>query len=597
MVRVHLSPPFKTMSDKMNLETLRHSCSHVMAEAVKELWPGIKLGIGPAIEDGFYYDFDTSAALSAGRQEAFTDEDLAKIEKKMAEIIAKNEPFIREELEKKAALSLFKKLDEPYKIELINALADTQISIYRTGTKFVDLCRGPHITSTGKIKAFKLLSVAGAYWHGIETNPMLQRIYGTCFESKKELDEHLKNLEEAKLRDHRKLGPNLELFDIYHEEAGAGLVFYHPKGALLRMLIEDYEKQEHLKRGYQLVITPHIMQADLWKTSGHYDYYKENMYTLNIDKQEYVLKPMNCPGHILIYKSKTRSYKDLPIRLFELGTVYRHEKAGVLHGLLRVRGFTQDDAHIFCLPEQLKAEIKAVMDFVFDTMKVFGFNAVSIELSTRPQKSIGSDQDWEKATQALEEALKEKGLAYDINEGDGAFYGPKIDIKIKDALKRKWQCATIQCDFALPKRFNLAYVDNAGKEQQPIMLHRVLLGSLERFVGTLIEHYNGDLPLWLAPVQALVIPIKDTVMDYTQKIEQALKTQGIRVEIDSHNETLDKKIRNAEINKVPYSLVVGEREEKAGLVSVRKKGKGNIGALGLDEFIKKIKEEIEKKAA
>jgi threonyl-tRNA synthetase len=568
-----------------------------MAEAVKELWPGIKLGIGPAIEDGFYYDFDTSAALSAGRQEAFTDEDLAKIEKKMAEIIAKNEPFIREELEKKAALSLFKKLDEPYKIELINALADTQISIYRTGTKFVDLCRGPHITSTGKIKAFKLLSVAGAYWHGIETNPMLQRIYGTCFESKKELDEHLKNLEEAKLRDHRKLGPNLELFDIYHEEAGAGLVFYHPKGALLRMLIEDYEKQEHLKRGYQLVITPHIMQADLWKTSGHYDYYKENMYTLNIDKQEYVLKPMNCPGHILIYKSKTRSYKDLPIRLFELGTVYRHEKAGVLHGLLRVRGFTQDDAHIFCLPEQLKAEIKAVMDFVFDTMKVFGFNAVSIELSTRPQKSIGSDQDWEKATQALEEALKEKGLAYDINEGDGAFYGPKIDIKIKDALKRKWQCATIQCDFALPKRFNLAYVDNAGKEQQPIMLHRVLLGSLERFVGTLIEHYNGDLPLWLAPVQALVIPIKDTVMDYTQKIEQALKTQGIRVEIDSHNETLDKKIRNAEINKVPYSLVVGEREEKAGLVSVRKKGKGNIGALGLDEFIKKIKEEIEKKAA
>jgi len=568
-----------------------------MAEAVKELWPGIKLGIGPAIEDGFYYDFDTSAALSAGRQEAFTDEDLAKIEKKMAEIIAKNEPFIREELEKKAALSLFKKLDEPYKIELINALADTQISIYRTGTKFVDLCRGPHITSTGKIKAFKLLSVAGAYWHGIETNPMLQRIYGTCFESKKELDEHLKNLEEAKLRDHRKLGPNLELFDIYHEEAGAGLVFYHPKGALLRMLIEDYEKQEHLKRGYQLVITPHIMQADLWKTSGHYDYYKENMYTLNIDKQEYVLKPMNCPGHILIYKSKTRSYKDLPIRLFELGTVYRHEKAGVLHGLLRVRGFTQDDAHIFCLPEQLKAEIKAVMDFVFDTMKVFGFNAVSIELSTRPQKSIGSDQDWKKATQALEEALKEKGLAYDINEGDGAFYGPKIDIKIKDALKRKWQCATIQCDFALPKRFNLAYVDNAGKEQQPIMLHRVLLGSLERFVGTLIEHYNGDLPLWLAPVQALVIPIKDTVMDYTQKIEQALKTQGIRVEIDSHNETLDKKIRNAEINKVPYSLVVGEREEKAGLVSVRKKGKGNIGALGLDEFIKKIKEEIEKKAA
>jgi threonyl-tRNA synthetase len=584
------------MKEKMNLEILRHSCSHVMAQAVQELFPGTKLGIGPAIEDGFYYDFDTSAALSAGKKEAFTDEDLARIEKKMAEIIAEDEPFIREDLEKKAALSLFKKLDEPYKVELINALAGAQISVYRTGKKFVDLCRGPHIQSTGQIKAFKLLSVAGAYWHGIETNPMLQRIYGTCFESRQELDEHLKNLEEARLRDHRKLGPNLELFDIYHEEAGAGLVFYHPKGALLRMLIEDYEKKEHLKRGYQIVTTPHIMQAGLWKTSGHYDYYKENMYTLNIDKQEYVLKPMNCPGHILIYKSKTRSYKDLPVRLFELGTVYRHEKAGVLHGLLRVRGFTQDDAHIFCLPEQLKAEIKAVIDFVFDTMKTFGFNDVSIELSTRPQKSIGSDEDWERATQALEESLKEKGLAYDINEGDGAFYGPKIDIKIKDALKRKWQCATIQCDFALPKRFNLAYIDNAGKEQQPIMLHRVLLGSVERFVGTLIEHYNADLPLWLAPLQALVIPIKDTVMDYAQKIVQALKAEGVRVEIDSHNETLDKKIRNAEMNKVPYCLVIGEREEKSGSVSVRQKGKGNIGALNIDEFIKKIKEEVEKKA-
>ncbi|MBP7835928.1 MAG: threonine--tRNA ligase [Candidatus Omnitrophica bacterium] len=576
------------MKEKMNLEILRHSCSHVMAQAVQELFPGTKLGIGPAIEDGFYYDFD--------KKDPFTDEDLARIEKKMAEIIAEDEPLIREDLDKKAALSLFNKLDEPYKIELINALAGAQISVYRTGKKFVDLCRGPHIQSTGQIKAFKLLSVAGAYWHGIETNPMLQRIYGTCFESRKELDEHLKNLEEAKLRDHRKLGPNLELFDIYHEEAGAGLVFYHPKGALLRMLIEDYEKKEHLKRGYQMVTTPHIMQAGLWKTSGHYDYYKENMYTLNIDKQEYVLKPMNCPGHILIYKSKTRSYKDLPVRLFELGTVYRHEKAGVLHGLLRVRGFTQDDAHIFCLPEQLKAEIKAVIDFVFDTMKTFGFNDVSIELSTRPQKSIGSDEDWERATQALEESLKEKGLAYAVNEGDGAFYGPKIDIKIKDALKRKWQCATIQCDFALPKRFNLAYIDNAGKEQQPIMLHRVLLGSVERFVGTLIEHYNADLPLWLAPLQALVIPIKDTVMDYAQKIVQALKAEGVRVEIDSHNETLDKKIRNAEMSKVPYCLVIGEREEKSGSVSVRQKGKGNIGALNIDAFIKKIKEEIEKKA-
>jgi len=563
----------------MDLDTLRHSCSHVMAQAVKELWPEAKLAIGPAIEDGFYYDFD--------KPEAFSDEDLARIEKKMNEIIAKNEPFIREELDKQAALDLFKKLDEPYKMELIQALADEQVSIYKTGTSFTDLCRGPHVKSTGEIKAFKLLSVAGAYWHGIETNPMLQRIYGACFESKKELDEHLKNLAEAKLRDHRKLGPALELFDIYHEEAGAGLVFYHPKGALVRTLIEDYEKREHLKRGYQMVITPHIMQAGLWKTSGHYDYYKESMYILNIDGQEYVLKPMNCPGHILIYKSKTRSYKDLPIRFFELGTVYRHEKTGVLHGLLRVRGFTQDDAHIFCLPEQLKTEIKAVIDFVFDTMKVFGFGDLSIELSTRPEKYIGSLEDWALATRALEEALKEKGLSYSINEGDGAFYGPKIDIKLKDALKRQWQCATIQCDFALPKRFNLSYIDQEGKERQPIMLHRVLLGSLERFVGCLVEHYNGDLPAWLAPVQAMVIPIKDAVMDYAREIEKALQEKNIRAEVDNRNETLDKRIRNAEMNKIPYCLVVGEREEKSQQVAVRKKGQGNIGAMSLDEFIRK----------
>ncbi|MFA5063060.1 MAG: threonine--tRNA ligase [Candidatus Omnitrophota bacterium] len=579
----------------MNLDILRHSCSHVLAAAVKELWPEVKLAIGPAIEDGFYYDFDTSAALSAGKKEAFSDEDLIKIEKKMSEIISKNEPFVREELDKQAALELFKKLNESYKIELINALGDEKISVYNTGKSFLDLCRGPHVQSTGEIKAFKLLSVAGAYWHGIETNPMLQRIYGTCFESKKELEEYLKNLEEAKLRDHRKLGPALELFDIYHEEAGAGLVFYHPKGGLLRTIIENYEKEEHLKRGYQIVITPHIMQAGLWKTSGHYDYYKENMYMLNIDGQEYVLKPMNCPGHILIYKSKTRSYKDLPIRYFELGTVYRHEKAGVLHGLLRVRGFTQDDAHIFCLPEQLKPEIKAVIDFVFDTMKVFGFKDVSIELSTRPEKSIGSDEDWKLATNSLEEALKEKGLNYEINEGDGAFYGPKIDIKLKDALKRSWQCATIQCDFALPKRFNLTYIDNEGKERQPIMLHRVLLGSVERFIGALVENYNGDLPLWLAPVQVLVIPIKDSVMEYAKKISDRLAQEKIRVEVDSRNETLDKRIRNAELSKIPYCLVVGEREEKSAQVAVRKKGKGNLGTMSLDEFIKTVKEEIASK--
>ncbi len=477
----------------MDLDTLRHSCSHIMAQAVKELWPKARLGIGPSIEDGFYYDFD--------KKEPFTDENLVEIENKMQGIIAKNEPFIREELSKKEATELFEKLNEGYKIDLIREIPEEKVSIYKTGKSFLDLCRGPHVESTGKIQVFKLLSVAGAYWHGIETNPMLQRIYGTCFETKKELDEYLKNLEEAKLRDHRKLGPQLELFDIYHEEAGAGLVFYHPKGALLRTIIEDYEKKEHLKRGYQIVITPHIMQAELWKTSGHYDYYKENMYTLKIEDREFVLKPMNCPGHILIYKSKTRSYKDLPIRLFELGTVYRHEKAGVLHGLLRVRGFTQDDAHIFCLPEQLKEEIKSIIDFVFDTMKVFGFQDVSIELSTQPEKYIGTDQDWQSATSALEESLKEKGLPYDVNAREGAFYGPKIDIKLKDALKRKWQCATIQCDFALPKRFGLTYVDDKGQEQQPVILHRVILGSLECFIDAFIEKYKGDLPLWLSPTQ------------------------------------------------------------------------------------------------
>ena len=571
----------------MDINILRHSCSHILAQAVKELWPEAKLGIGPAIEDGFYYDFD--------KKEPFSEEDLSAVEKKMREIIKRNDPFIREELNKIDALALFQKLNEPYKQELIKALPGEVVSIYKTGDGLTDLCRGPHIQSTGQINAFKLLSVAGAYWHGIETNPMLQRIYGTCFETQKELDEYLNNLEEAKKRDHRKLGPQLEFFDIYHDIAGAGLVFYHPKGALLRKIIEDYEKEEHLRRGYQLVITPHIMDALLWKTSGHYDYYKDNMYTFNIDEKEFVLKPMNCPGHILIYKSKTRSYKDLPIRYFELGTVYRREKAGVLHGLLRVRGFTQDDAHIFCLPEQLKQEIKSVIDFVFDTMKTFGFEDVGIELSTRPEKSIGTDEDWQKATEALEEALKEKGLKYDINPGDGAFYGPKIDIKLKDALKRSWQCATIQCDFALPKRFNLSYVDSDGKEKQPIMLHRVLLGSVERFIGALIEHYNGELPLWLAPVQVLIIPIMETAHTYAFAARDKLKAQGVRVEVDDRNETLNKRIRNAELEKIPYVLVVGDREELAESVAVRVKGKGNVGVKKLSDFAEEIKSEIEKK--
>ncbi len=571
----------------MDLDILRHSCSHIMAQAVKEIWPDIKLAIGPSIEDGFYYDF--------AKETPFTEEDLLRIENKMREIIAADEKFVRIEISREEAIKLFQGLKEDYKVELINALADPKVSIYRTGNKFVDLCRGPHLGSTAEVKAFKLLSVAGAYWHGIETNPMLQRIYGTAFSNQKDLDEYLKNLSEARLRDHRKIGPALGLFDIYHEEAGAGLVFYHPKGAILRNLIEDYEKAEHLKRGYQMVTTPHIMQSGLWKKSGHYDYYKDNMHIFKIDEQEYVLKPMNCPGHILIYKSQTRSYKDLPIRLFELGTVYRHEKAGVLHGLLRVRGFTQDDAHIFCLPEQLCAEIEGVIDFVFDTLKVFGFNNWEIELSTRPKDYIGSEADWQSATEALENALKAKGLKYDINEGDGAFYGPKIDIKLKDALKRSWQCATIQCDFALPKRFDLSYVDNEGKEKQPIMLHRVLLGSLERFIGALVEHYNADFPLWLAPVQMLIIPINASVFEYAKKVKNALKAAGLRVDEDESNETLNKRIRNAELNKVPYIIVIGDKESAAGTVAVRKKGQGNIGVMKLEDFMQEVKEEINNK--
>jgi len=571
----------------MDLHTLRHSCAHVMAQAVKGLWPEVKLGIGPAIEDGFYYDFD--------KKEPFSDDDLGRIEEKMRQLIAGNEPLVREELSKQEARELFQALQEDYKLELLREIPDATVSVYKTGESFVDLCRGPHVTSTGEIKAFKLLSVAGAYWHGIETNPMLQRIYGTCFQTEQELEEYLKNLEEAKTRDHRKLGPQLGFFDIYHEEAGAGLVFYHPKGALLRCIIEDYEKQEHLKRGYQMVITPHIMQGGLWKTSGHYDYYKDNMYTFKIEDKDYVVKPMNCPGHILIYKSRTRSYRELPLRFFELGTVYRHEKAGVLHGLLRVRGFTQDDAHIFCLPSQLKAEIKAVIDFVFDVMRAFGFSEVGIEFSTRPEKYIGSEEDWQQASQVLEESLQEKGLSYEVNAGEGAFYGPKIDIKLKDALKRKWQCATIQCDFVLPKRFNLAYVDAAGKEQQPIMLHRVILGSIERFIGALLEHYKADLPLWLAPTQILVIPIKESAWDYALRVKNSLQGHCLRVEIDYRNETLDKRIRNAELSKVPYCLVLGEREAKSETVSVRKRMSGDQGIKKLEEFIKEIKEELNKK--
>jgi len=551
-----------------------------MADAVKRLFPDVKLAIGPAIEDGFYYDFD--------REEPFKPEDLAVIEKEMAKIIKEGRDFLKEDISKKEALELFAK--EPYKVELINKLEGDQVSVYRHGG-FADLCKGPHVSSTGEIKAFKLLSIAGAYWHGIETNPMLQRIYGTCFKTKEALETYLKNIEEAKKRDHRRLGKELDLFSI-HDEVGPGLVFYHPKGALLRMLIEDYEKKEHLRRGYQMVMGPHILKSDIWMTSGHYEYYKDNMYIFKVENEEYAIKPMNCPGHMLIYKSKMRSYRDLPLRYFELGNVHRREKTGVLHGLLRVRGFTQDDAHIFCLPEQLEQEITGVIDFVIDTMKVFGFNDYKIGLSTRPPKSIGTDEIWERATNALKSALKSKGMNYEVSEGEGAFYGPKIDIMVKDALSRPWQCATVQCDFFLPERFDLTYISSDGKKERPVMLHRVILGSMERFMGTLIEHYAGAFPVWLAPVQALVIPITDRSHDYADIVASRLRDEDIRVEIDKRNEKLQYKIREGEMNKIPYMLIIGDKEKEAGTVSLRARKSGDTGAVKIEEFVDRIKNEI-----
>jgi len=569
----------------MDIAALRHSTSHIMAQAVKTLWPKTKLGIGPSIEDGFYYDFDRDAP--------FTPEDLDKIEDTMKDIIRKDYKFERTEMNKEDAIKLFKKQGETYKIDLIDRIPDDKVSIYTNGN-FIDLCRGPHVESTGQIKAFKLLSIAGAYWHGIETNPMLQRIYGTAFETDKELQSYLKLLEEAKKRDHRMLGKQLEYFSL-NEEVGPGLVLYHPKGAMIRSIIEDYIRKEHLKRGYQLVLGPHIMKADIWKISGHYDYYKENMYMFKIDDQEYAIKPMNCPGHILVYQSKTRSYKDLPLRYFELGTVYRNEKSGVLHGLLRVRGFTQDDAHIFCLREQVEDEIVKVIDFVVDTLNVFGFDDFAVEVSTRPAKSIGNDADWEAAQNALIGALKKKYLNYTINEGDGAFYGPKIDIKLKDALKREWQCATIQCDFALPERFKLAYVGQDGKEYRPIMLHRVILGSLERFMGALIEHFAGAMPLWLAPTQVTIIPVSEKTLDYGQKLLNFLIDNDIRAVLDSRNERLQKKIRDAEVEKTPYMIVVGDQEVNEQTISVRSKSEGEMGKLKVEDFIQMLKREIEEK--
>ncbi len=562
------------------LEILRHSASHIMAQAVQMLYPDAKVAIGPAIENGFYYDFDV--------KEPFTGEDLEKIEAKMADIISRKLPFQRMEAQRDEAIRSFENKGEKYKVELIEDLGDASISLYQQGD-YVDLCRGPHIPDTGYVKAFKLTSVAGAYWRGSEKNPMLQRIYGTAFADKKELKKYLAFLEEAQKRDHRRLGRELDLFS-FNEEAGAGMVIYHPKGALIRHILETFEKREHLRRGYNIVQGPTLLKTDLWKRSGHFDHYRENMYFTEIDEQSYGIKPMNCLSHMLIYKSKIRSYRDLPIRYFELGTVHRHEKSGVLHGLLRVRQFTQDDAHIICMPEQLHQEIQGILDFVIEVMGMFGFS-YEMEISTRPEKSIGSDEDWERATNALMDALKGKGIPYDINEGDGAFYGPKIDIKLKDALDRRWQCATIQCDFTLPERFDLTYVGSDGNRHRPAMVHRVILGAIERFLGVLIEHYAGAFPTWLAPVQAILMTVTDNQLEFARSVYEKLRAAGMRVELDSRNEKLSFKIREAQLQKAPYMLVIGDREVEAGGVAPRRRDGAQLDLMSPEGFIALVDKE------
>jgi threonyl-tRNA synthetase len=565
-----------------DLETIRHSAAHVMAHAVKNLFPDARIAIGPAIEEGFYYDF--------GVKEPFTPEDMEKISAEMKRVIKAKQKFVRKEISREEALKLF--ANEPYKIELIQDLPEDEvISIYEEGD-FVDLCRGPHVFGTSDIKAFKLLKTSGAYWRGDEHNAMLQRIYGVAFATQQKLDDHLIVLEEAEKRDHRKLGRELDLFSL-QEEAGPGLVFWHPKGALVRTLIENYWRDEHFKNGYELVITPHIARQDLWRTSGHLDFFTENMYQpMLVDDVPYLIKPMNCPFHLLIYKSRVRSYRELPIRWAELGTVYRYERSGVLHGLMRVRGFTQDDAHIMCSREQLDSETKRVLQFVLKILRRFGFSDYEVYLSTKPENAVGEDDVWDQATEALRAALDAQGLPYKVDEGGGAFYGPKIDVKIKDAIGRVWQCSTIQVDFNEPERFDLTYVGQDNAHHRPIMIHRALLGSLERFMGVLIEHYAGAFPLWLAPVQGIVIPIADRHVEYAQKVADELRAEGFRMQVDDRNEKTGYKIREAQVHKIPYMLVVGDREEESGAVSVRSRSEGDQGAVSVADLAAQLKKEL-----
>jgi threonyl-tRNA synthetase len=564
-------------------EIYHHSTTHIMAQAVKELFPTAKLAIGPAIEDGFYYDFDVD--------HSFTPEDLIIIEKRMKEIIERDLPFKKTEISKEKANKIFKERKEDYKLELLKDISDEKVTLYQQGD-YIDLCRGPHIFSTGKIKAFKLLSIAGAYWRGNEKNKMLQRIYGISFNKKSALDNYLKLIEEAKKRDHRKLGKELKLFSFQKE--GIGFPFFHPKGMILRNILEDYLKKEHQKAGYSEVKTPIILNKSLWVKSGHWDHYKENMYFTKIDEEDYAIKPMNCPGGILIYKSTLHSYRDLPIRMGELGLVHRHELSGVLHGLFRVRCFTQDDAHIFMTPEQIKDEIKGVIDLTDRIYKTFGFT-YHVELSTKPENAMGSDEIWEKATSSLEEALKEKKIDYMVNEGDGAFYGPKIDFHLKDCIGRSWQCGTIQLDFIMPEKFELFYINKEGDKERPVMLHRTILGSIERFIGIFIENYAGAFPLWLAPIQVKLLPIADRHISYGKKIAKELEKHNIRVELDKINDKIGAKIRKTELEKIPYMLIFGDKELEEDLVAIRKRGKGDLGKIKLSKFIKDISKEIKDK--
>ncbi len=572
------------MDSPDGLEVLRHSTSHVMACAVKELFPEVKVTIGPAIENGFYYDFD--------REKPFTPDDLVLIEERMQEIIARDEPFERLVLPREEVLSLFRERGEPYKLELLEEILDERVSLYKLAD-FTDLCRGPHLPSSKRIRAFKLTGVAGAYWHGDERLPMLQRIYGTAFPSKKELKAHLKLIEEAKKRDHRRLGKELDLFSI-SDEVGSGLVCWHPRGAKIRTLIENFWREEHTRNGYELLYTPHVAKLQLWETSGHTGFYKDNMFSpMDVEEQHYQLKPMNCPFHIQIFKSRLRSYRELPKRWAELGTVYRYERSGVLHGLLRVRGFTQDDAHIFCRPDQLEYEIGRVIDFTLFILKTFGFDRFDVYLSTRPEKYVGTEENWELATDALRGALEKTGLGYTVDPGEGVFYGPKIDIKIRDSLGRQWQCSTIQVDFNLPERFDLHYVGEDGARHPVIMIHRALMGSLERFFGCLVEHYNGAFPVWLAPEQVILLPITDRAHAYAQEILSALGDEGVRAESDLRNEKLGLKIREAQLAKIPYMLILGDKEVEEKTLSVRTRSGENIQGVTLEAFLDRIRQETE----